>query len=264
MTEKNHNFPNAYEGILLAVALMLTEYLIGAGLYDMHVLATMNAVDAGGMVMVISNAIIFTLVMEHKGLSYRELFHSSASRAGPSLALIVPAILLTVPALVLGISACLEIVVRMFPLSQSETDMFKEMGSGSIGSIVIACVLAPVLEEMLFRGIILRSFLLQYPRWMAILGSALIFGAAHMNLYQFIAALMLGIFLGWLYQRSRSLVPCIVLHAVYNGALLAASLGGEQWASERTGNQTALLLTAAVVTGAAGLSLLRRLLPAKE
>jgi membrane protease YdiL (CAAX protease family) len=264
MIEKNEKFPNAFEGILLAVALMLGEYLIGAALYDMHVLSSMSAIDAGGMVMVISNALIFTAVMEYKGLTYRELFHSSSSRAGPSLTLIVPAILLTVPMLVLVVSFSLELVVRLFPLSASQTEMFKEMGAGSVGSIVIACVLAPVLEEMLFRGIILRSFLLQYQRWISILGSALIFGAAHMNLYQFTAALMLGIFLGWLYQRSRSLLPCIVLHGVYNGTLLLLNHADARWAAEQGANRTALLLTAAVIVGAAGLSLLRRVLPAKE
>lgn len=264
MTEKNHTFPNALEGILLAVALMLAEYLIGALLFDMKVLSAMNAMDAGGMVMIISNAIIFTIVMEYKGLSYRELFHSSGSQAGASLGLIVPAILLTVPALVLAVTFVMEIVVRTFPLSAAEIDMFKEMGAGGIGAVVITTLLAPVLEEMLFRGIILRSFLLQYPKWLSILGSALIFGAAHMNLYQFTAAFMLGLFLGWLYQRARSLVPCIILHAVYNATLLGMSLMGEEWAVDQLGNQTALLRAVAVVIGAAGVSLLRHLLPSRD
>jgi uncharacterized protein len=264
MTEKNHTFPNAFEGILLAVALMLAEYLIGTVLFDLNVLSTMNAMDAGGMVMIISNAFIFTIVMEYKGLSYRELFHSSVSQAGASFGLILPAILLTVPALVLGVSFCVEVVVRLFPLSPSQVDMFKEMGSGSVGAIVIGSLLAPVLEEMFFRGIILRSFLQQYPKWISILGSALIFGAAHMNLYQFTAAFLLGVFLGWLYQRSRSLVPCIALHAVYNAALLGMSLMGEEWAADKIGNQAALLLAVALVVGAAGLSLLRHLLPSTE
>ncbi|UUZ56673.1 hypothetical protein LP419_17270 [Massilia sp. H-1] len=75
---------------MLAVALMLAEYLIGALLFDMKVLSAMNALDAWhGMVTIISNAIIFTTVMEYKGLSYRELFHSSLSQAGASLGLIV-------------------------------------------------------------------------------------------------------------------------------------------------------------------------------
>jgi hypothetical protein len=42
---------------------------------------------------------------------------------------------------------------------------------------------------------------------------------AHLNIYQFVAALLLGALSGWLYERSRSLVPCIALHSAYNTAL---------------------------------------------
>jgi uncharacterized protein len=72
---------------------------------------------------------------------------------------------------------------------------------------------------MLFRGIILRGFLALYPRWQAILGSAILFGAAHLNLYQFFVALVIGSLAGWLFERSRSLLPGIALHAAYNSSL---------------------------------------------
>jgi len=83
--------------------------------------------------------------------------------------------------------------------------------------VLFSCVVAPVLEEMLFRGVILRGFLRQYSRTFAILWSATLFGIAHLNLYQMATALVLGIVSGWLYERCRSLWPCILLHAAYNG-----------------------------------------------
>ena len=51
----------------------------------------------------------------------------------------------------------------------------------------------------------------------AIVWSAALFGIAHMNLYQFATAFAIGIVAGWLYERCRSLWPCILLHAAYNG-----------------------------------------------
>ena len=92
--------------------------------------------------------------------------------------------------------------------------------SKSFTSVVTVCILAPVLEEMLFRGIILRSFLRQYRRSYAIVGSAALFGLAHLNIYQFAAGLVLGIVSGWLYERARSLWPCILLHAAYNSIIV--------------------------------------------
>src|SRR5262249_14667853 len=107
------------------------------------------------------------------------------------------------------------------PLSRSEAAMFERMMSGSLASVVAVCILAPALEEMLFRGIILRSFLNQYSRWKAILLSAALFGLAHMNLYQFVGGMAVGILLGWIYERSRSVYPCILLHGASNSALTA-------------------------------------------
>jgi membrane protease YdiL (CAAX protease family) len=69
---------------------------------------------------------------------------------------------------------------------------------------------------MLFRGVILRSFLQQYSRTTALLWSSLLFALAHLNAYQFFTALILGIVLGWLYERTRSLWPSILLHAAFN------------------------------------------------
>jgi membrane protease YdiL (CAAX protease family) len=83
--------------------------------------------------------------------------------------------------------------------------------------VLFSCVAAPVLEEMLFRGVILRGFLRQYSRTFAIVWSAALFGIAHLNLYQMMTALAIGIVAGWLYERCRSLWPCILLHAAYNG-----------------------------------------------
>jgi membrane protease YdiL (CAAX protease family) len=108
----------------------------------------------------------------------------------------------------------------MFPMSAWQQARFDDMASHSLAALVSACILAPVLEEMLFRGIILRSFLRQYRPRKAILLSALLFGLAHLNVYQFVVASLLGLLLGWLYERSRSLWPCILLHASYNASIV--------------------------------------------
>lgn len=80
-------------------------------------------------------------------------------------------------------------------------------------------ILAPVAEEMVFRGAVLRTLLNIFSRewhWMAILLSALLFGAVHGNVPQFLHAALTGLLLGWLYYRTDSIVPGIVLHWVNN------------------------------------------------
>ena len=96
-------------------------------------------------------------------------------------------------------------------------DMFEKMLNEPIGYLVIG-ILTPVAEEMVFRGAILRSLLQLFRRmpWVAILLSALLFGMVHGNMAQFINGTMMGVLLGWMYHRSGSIVPGIVLHWVNN------------------------------------------------
>ena len=94
------------------------------------------------------------------------------------------------------------------------TSMMKEpWGYVAVG------ILAPLAEEVVFRGAILRTLLgimSKKNHWVAIMISAAIFGIVHANLAQFINALLMGLLLGWMYYRTGSLVPGILLHWVNN------------------------------------------------
>lgn len=82
-------------------------------------------------------------------------------------------------------------------------------------------ILAPVLEEIIFRGIILKGFLLTYPAKKAIILSTLLFALVHFNVAHFemariIAPLCVGMFLGWIYFKINNLALCIFIHSISN------------------------------------------------
>ena len=78
-------------------------------------------------------------------------------------------------------------------------------------------LLVPLAEELVFRGAILRSLLKWSSRpWVAIVISAVLFSAAHMNPAQIPHTLLIGLLLGWLYYRTDSIVPGVVFHWVNN------------------------------------------------
>lgn len=80
-------------------------------------------------------------------------------------------------------------------------------------------ILAPLAEEIVFRGAILRTLLDMMSKknhWVAIMISAAIFGVVHGNMAQFVNALLMGLILGLMYYRTKSLVPGILLHWVNN------------------------------------------------
>lgn len=259
MNEKNAAFPNGLEAVWLVIAMLMAEWLVCAALHDMRGVLSLAPDEVGALIMVLGNAIVFTGLMHYKGLEYRSLFHASPSSMASVVLMVFPAVALTVPAVFLASGLVDQVTASLFPLSASERAMFSAMVSGTFGMTIAVCILAPVLEEMLFRGIILRSFLQQYARWPAIAGSAALFGFAHMNLYQYIGATMMGMFLGWLYERTRSLLPCIALHAAYNTMCVIAGTAPQD---EGAGEFPVALWSVALLLGLAGFSMLRRMLVA--
>lgn len=78
-------------------------------------------------------------------------------------------------------------------------------------------LMAPLAEEMVFRGAILRELLRWSSRpWVAIAISAVFFAAAHMNPAQLPHAFLIGLLLGWMYYRTDSIIPGVVYHWINN------------------------------------------------
>ncbi len=83
-------------------------------------------------------------------------------------------------------------------------------------AVIYTVVVAPICEELVFRGLMLSTLKDKVPRWASILGIALIFGLIHSFPIGFIYAFSLGLLLGWLYYYTGSLLPCIIVHALFN------------------------------------------------
>lgn len=85
---------------------------------------------------------------------------------------------------------------------------------------ITASVAAPIFEEIMFRGFLLPSLTRYLPVWGAIVASGVIFAVAHLSLAETIPLATLGIILGIVYTRSRSLLASITLHSLWNSGTL--------------------------------------------
>ncbi len=83
-------------------------------------------------------------------------------------------------------------------------------------SFIVLVIIAPVLEEILFRGTILKHLLKKFPPLTAILISSVAFGLFHMNIWQALGAILMGMYFGYLYWRTGSLLLPILLHFITN------------------------------------------------
>lgn len=85
-----------------------------------------------------------------------------------------------------------------------------------LGYFVIG-LLAPLTEELVFRGAVLKSLLQWKPNpWIGIAISAFLFALIHMNPAQMPHAFLVGLLLGWMYYRTDSIIPGVVYHWVNN------------------------------------------------
>jgi len=107
-------------------------------------------------------------------------------------------------------------VTSWVPMPQFLEDLFKTMLEPNIWGFLTVAVAAPILEETLMRGIILEGLLKNYNPKKAIIWSALFFGILHLNPWQFVAAFIIALGIGYLYWKTRSLALCIFIHFVNN------------------------------------------------
>ena len=91
---------------------------------------------------------------------------------------------------------------------------------GIYGAILKVVIMAPVIEEMIFRGVIMHGLMRNNSKFTAVFVSALLFALFHLNPWQFPATFVLGIVLGILMLRTRNIYLCILGHAINNGLVL--------------------------------------------
>jgi sodium transport system permease protein len=119
-------------------------------------------------------------------------------------------------------------------------------------------------EELLFRGVCLGLLLRVTGRAPAIVISAAYFGIIHLSVFRLAPTFVLGVILATLVVRTRSLLPAMLFHFVYNGALLLGSRYVEQGGSLPLDPDGALAWGLSVVLLVAGAQLVRSARPSAD
>ena len=102
-------------------------------------------------------------------------------------------------------------------------DSFIKRGDPTV--ILIAFLLvAPVAEEIFFRGVVYNAWEREHGTWVAVIGSAALFAAIHTSLFALVPIFALGVALALLYRSTRSLAATMALHAGFNTISVAIAL----------------------------------------
>jgi membrane protease YdiL (CAAX protease family) len=209
----------SYPGFLQAVWLVVLRTLI-------VVLISLPILIAG---ISINRNLIFKLIIptfavgvvlwygqKKTNTSFKESFPLSPIR----LSFLFPILIILIGLII--ISAEIATLVNLIiPMSESTVlTLLEFFNKNSSVVIIVAVIIGPFIEEFLFRGLILRAFLTRYSIAKSVLLSALLFGIYHLDIYTFPSAFLFGVFSGWLFTKTRSLLPCIFIHAINNTLII--------------------------------------------
>ena len=90
--------------------------------------------------------------------------------------------------------------------------------------VLSVVILAPIAEEVFFRGVVFNALRREGGRRWAFIGSAVLFAAIHLSLVLFVPLLLLGLALAWVYERTNNLLAPIAMHATVNGISVILAL----------------------------------------
>jgi len=114
-------------------------------------------------------------------------------------------------------------------LKPDQEDIGGELGVGNpsvviaVAAVLMIVLLAPIAEELFFRGFLFAGLRTRWSLWPAAITSGLIFGSVHAptGITTVVPLAVLGFALCWLYDRTGSLWPCVIAHMINNGLALA-------------------------------------------
>lgn len=209
----NKPYPSILQGFLLILIAIFFAGVFAIAEMLLLKIAGINKSDYLGVITMLEY--IFTMLPI---IVIARILRKQSGLTGPlSYQPFSPVVLVLGLIAVLSMGYTLELFQYYVPVTESFRKLMEEAMTNDAFSIITAVVLAPVLEEILMRGIILDGFLKRYSPSRSIIWSAVIFGVFHLNPWQAVAGIAAGIILGWLYWKTRSLLLCMILHAANNG-----------------------------------------------
>lgn len=149
---------------------------------------------------------------------------------------------------VVGAIGCLmlEVLAQEYLPIPTDPELGEWLGMLMLNPLGIlgVCLIGPLAEEAIFRGAILRRLLeKKWNPWIAIVISAIIFAIAHGNFEQGLTAIIMGCFMGWIYYRTRSIMPCFLVHAVNNTTATVIALTMSESMDDMSSDKMGLPLT---------------------
>jgi len=214
--KKSNLYPGIWQAIWLLVLVTLLAFSLGILAASISAVIDVS-LGKNPAVMAIINLISFGIILM-LGLKKTNAPFKDVFPLKPVQMLLFLPMVSTIIGLNILLSEMDNLLRTILPAPQWIADLMNlARGQKSLwGSIVVLVVVAPLTEELLFRGLILRGFLSRYTVRKAFLASAILFGLVHLNPWQLLTGIILGVLFAWWFVHTGSLLPCLFGHALFN------------------------------------------------
>lgn len=238
---KRH-FPNALQAILL---FLLLEILTSIGIagYSLfhHRLepdTTLKAIDSFAFYSIKIIAVLIVYFIGSRRIKHYEKFslqHELNIRFNTNYIYAIAGII--------ALIFLMEPLEKLFPATPLLQVYFSSLSELKFISLFYIVILSPIVNELLFRAVILRGLIKSHNPGLAILLSSILFALFHFSFLQMAISFFLSLFIGFIYWQTRSVFLCIILHIINNGVAYFIILTvGEISSFERMISNTPLYL----------------------
>jgi membrane protease YdiL (CAAX protease family) len=215
-------FPSIAQAVFLTIAVVVLQVTVVVPMVHWPLTDDRSLADHP-LGIALANTVAFGVVLLYalgrSGAPAASVFHLRSMPA----ALVAPVVVTT-----LGVGLLLSDLDNVFryfvPLPEEAAEALGEIidvEASLLAALFVLVVVAPVTEELLFRGAIFRGLVSRYRFWPAALLSAALVAFAHLNPWQFLTAMCLGVLFAWYVYKTASIVPALIGHALHNGSSLA-------------------------------------------
>ena len=233
-------------GIFVAAQILVSViFIIAAMAQGMDMQTAVNSTL--GPVLLVSDFLVIVILLAIKYCSFKELFQK------------IPAdvLLISIVFALCGMFA-VELLSSTVDIPNKLEEQFK-MLAGTVSGFFGICIVGPIMEEIIMRRVVLKEMeKLTKSMWWGIIISSALFAIIHINPIQVVFAMPAGIFLGWLYCKTGSLLVPICIHILNNTiSFITMNIGSD---SEITLNSTlgvVLFLAFILVSAVSGIWIVR-------
>jgi sodium transport system permease protein len=221
VAKDRRNFFNPYYGVVSFTLLLIALYYLGSYLQAKNL---MKGLLQTQLFIIVLPMLVVLRILKQKNSEILRIKMPKAKEL-----ILIPFI--AIPAAII-VSVLSQLTNLVFPFPPAYLEMLNKlftMDSNTWKVFLVMALTPGICEELLFRGFMIRFFE-KYGAKMAIIISALLFAAFHLDPFRFVPVFLLGLLLGYLTIRSGSIINSMLSHTINNGlALFIVTFGSSAW-----------------------------------